>query len=115
MRTLRHLFCLFLLLPVLASSALAAGLSHAAISCATSSTSVTTASASRVYLLLENWSNTDICVNVNGAAAVDGEGICLKADGGAVWWDVRATMPLAAVNCIHGGTGTKTLLKTEID
>ena len=93
----------------------AEGFVHNAISVATSSTAVYAASYSRYFLLLENISDTDISCNLAGDAAVVGQGVVLKKDGGYLLLDVRAAMPLAAIACIHGGSGTKALAATQID
>ncbi len=85
---------------------------HTAISVGTSSTAAITSSAIiRKLLILQNDSDTVIYCNLAGAAAVANQGIRLNANGGSLFMDVTVSKPI--VNCIHNGSGSKTLLVTE--
>jgi len=65
--------------------------------------------ATRQYVSLQNDSDTVMYCNTAGAAAVVGAGTRLSANGGGKVWDAR-TAPNDAITCIHGGSGTKSLL-----
>lgn len=88
-------------------------LAHTACSVATSTTECLDAEAARVYALLINDSDTAIYCKVGADAAVN-QGVRIDASGGS-----RTMSPglynnsNSAINCIHGGAGTKTLLVTE--
>jgi hypothetical protein len=84
--------------------------SHSAVAVTTSTTVALAAKSNRTFLVLENISDTNIDCKI-GAAAVAGEGIRLYANGGSLLLDAK--YPTGAVNCIHGGSGNKTLLVTE--
>ena len=83
---------------------------HTAVAVAATSTAAVVAKSTRTLLILENISDTNIDCKF-GAAAVASEGVRLYANGGALLVDKK--YPTAAVNCIHAGSGTKTLLVTE--
>ena len=83
---------------------------HATIAVATTSTVAIAARSNRTFLILENISDTNIDCSI-GQAAVANEGIRLYANGGALLLDAK--YPSAAVNCIHAGSGTKSLPVTE--
>ncbi len=88
-------------------------LNHAAVSVTTSSTEVLAANAARGLVLLVNDSDTVIYCKIGVAAAVN-QGVRLNASGGS--WELSAhfgNLDPRAINCIHGGTGGKTLLATE--
>lgn len=79
----------------------------------TTSQQAVAANTNRQYLLLVNDSDTIIYVKV-GATAVANQGIRLNAGGGNYEMSQGAdNVDTAAVNAIHGGTGTKTLLIAE--
>ena len=80
----------------------------------TSSTPVLSARPLRIFLTLENISDTDIyCSLVTGTPAAVRSGTLLYSNGGKTFWDVPPTVPRQAIACIHEGTGTKELLYTE--
>lgn len=86
---------------------------HTAFSVTPSTLEALAANDFRVYVLLENDSDTDIYVAF-GVPAVVNQGIRLNANGGSLelsegnhFLDVRA------INAIHGGAGGKNLLITE--
>ena len=83
---------------------------HTAVAVAATSTAAVVAKSTRTLLILENISDTNIDCKF-GAVAVASEGVRLYANGGALLVDKK--YPTAAVNCIHAGSGTKTLLVTE--
>lgn len=83
---------------------------HTAIAVAVTSTVAVAAKSNRTLLILENISDTNIDCKI-GAAAVANEGIRLYANGGTLFLDAK--YPTGAVNCIHAGSGTKTLTVTE--
>jgi len=83
---------------------------HTAIAVATTSTATVAAKSNRLFLILENISDTAIDCKF-GAAAVASEGVRLTPNGGNLLLDAK--YPTAAINCIHAGSGTKTLLVTE--
>ena len=88
-------------------------LTHTAINVTTTSGEALAANTSRLWLLIENDSDTAIYCKV-GAAAVLNEGIRLNANGGS--WELSPSMGnynTGAINCIHSGTGNKVLLVTE--
>lgn len=94
---------------------LAAGLVQSTIPCATTSTAVFSAAPFRSLLILQNDSDTVIYVSLTGVAATVGAGVRLEANGGSLFFDLPTSMPRAAITCIHGGSGTKNLLATEIN
>lgn len=80
----------------------------------TSSTPVLSARPLRIFLMLENISDTDIyCSLVTGTPAAVRSGTQVYSNGGKTFWDVPPTVPRQAITCIHEGTGTKELLYTE--
>ena len=86
----------------------------ATVNCAVTST--TALAAPTVYqmprnVILQNDSDTDIYLNVAGGAAVVNAGVRLNANGGT--WTMEPDVPIAAITCIHGGSGTKRLLVTH--
>jgi hypothetical protein len=83
---------------------------HTAVAVAVTSTATVAAKSHRTFLILENISDTNIDCKI-GATAVANEGIRLYANGGTLFMDAK--YPTGAVNCIHVGTGTKTLVVTE--
>jgi len=86
-----------------------------------SSVSVTTTSAniipatSRKFLILQNISDEDIYININGPVTVaDGAeaGLRIKADGGSMSFPDLISSSRAndfSVHAIHGGVGSKSL------
>ncbi len=83
---------------------------HTAVAVATTSTQAIAEKSTRIFLILENISDTAIDCKV-GAAAVASEGIRLTPNGGNLLLDKKVMT--GVVNCIHAGSGTKTLLVTE--
>ena len=75
-----------------------------------SSTVLAAPTTTRKLLYLENDSDTTIYCNFHGDTATVNAGGRLNASGGSFWWDQPGTIPATAINCIHGGTGNKTLL-----
>tara|TARA_Y100000296_G_C5078000_1_gene208372 strand:- start:78 stop:419 length:342 start_codon:yes stop_codon:yes gene_type:complete len=59
------------------------GMQHASVTIGSTTTVVSAAKPSRNYLLMVNDSTEDMFVNINGAAAVDAEGIRINANGGS--------------------------------
>jgi len=80
------------------------------VAVATTSTVVLAAKSNRTFIILENISDTNIDCSI-GKAAVASEGIRLYPNGGNLLLDAK--YPTGAVNCIHGSSGTKSLLVTE--
>ena len=75
----------------------------------TTSTIVLAAATSpRRLLELVNISDTDVDCNLAGGTAGAGEGTRLKKNGGGRLYDIA--VPQSAVNCIHAGSGSKTVL-----
>ena len=111
----RFLFLLLLLAVPVHAADVKIG-SPTAVSVAVTSTAVTTR-ATRAILILQNASDTAIWCNLSGGAAVVGEGIGLDQQpaasrpGGAAFFDIA--VPTGTINCIHGGSGTKTILINE--
>ena len=88
-------------------------LNHTAVSVTTGSTEVLAANAARGLALLVNDSDTVIYCKLGVAAAVN-QGVRLNASGGS--WELSAhfgNLDPRAINCIHCGSGSKTLLATE--
>lgn len=85
-------------------------LTHSAYSVTTASSLALAANKGRNFLIVENISDTDLYCAF-GTAAVVNQGLRLGASGGAILLDVK--FPTTALYCIHGSTGTKTLLITE--
>jgi hypothetical protein len=83
---------------------------HTTVAVAVTSTVALAAKSNRTFVILENISDTNIDCSI-GATAVAGQGIRLYASGGSLLLDAK--YPTAAINCIHGGSGTKSLLVTE--
>lgn len=80
------------------------------VAVAATSTVTLAEKSNRRFILLENISDTNIDCAI-GATATTGAGIRLYANGGNLLLDNK--YPTGAVNCIHGSTGTKSLLVTE--
>lgn len=92
-----------------------AGENHTTAACGVASTAALAANTARTYAMFVNDSDTTIYLKV-GAAAVVNEGVPLNASGGS--WEMSEAFGNAsttAVNCIHGGAGTKTLTVYEVD
>ena len=85
---------------------------HSTVSVAVTTTAVIAANASRTALLLQNISDTDIYLKF-GASATVGTGILLKAGQSYEMAAHYGNLYRGAINAIHGGSGTKTLLVTE--
>lgn len=86
---------------------------HTTLAVSTSTQAALAANAARRYALLINDSDTDIYIKF-GAAAVANQGIRLNAAGGSHEMNITlGNLYLGAINAIHGGTGTKTLLILE--
>jgi microcystin-dependent protein len=108
---------LFLLLSLFQPKLFAADVTpvHTVIAVAATSTAVS-ARATRRMLVIQNVSDASISCKF-GAAAVVTEGIVLNPQGaagqagGSLFFDVA--VPVGALNCIHGGSGTKNVLLTE--
>lgn len=87
--------------------------SHSSSSVTTSSSTIASSSATRGYLLVQNISDTSVFINLIGASAVVNQGIELKPKGGFYEAHIGlGGVPRLAVNAIHGGTGSKTVLVT---
>lgn len=92
----------------------AAALDGPTVNCTTASTTVLAAPATeRKWLFLQNKSDTNMNVTVDGDTATTAVGVILYANGGAKWWDVPGTIPQIEVKCIHGGAGNKSLYIEE--
>lgn len=92
----------------------AATLDGPTVNCTTASTTVLAApSTERKWLFLQNKSDTDMNVTVDGDTATTAVGFLLKANVGAKWWDVPGTIPQGDIKCIHGGAGNKSLYIEE--
>lgn len=111
-RTALAALALLTVVPALAQSP-QVNVSHSTVAVAITSTQVATANSARGFLLIVNDSDTSIYCKV-GVAAVVNEGIRINANGGSFEMSrsIR-NLDIRAVNCIHGGTGTKTALVTE--
>ena len=84
---------------------------HTTFAVAVTSSEVLAAnSANRNFLYIQNDSDTVIYCKF-GAAAVLNQGFQLAISGGSLRFDTR--FPTQALNCIHGGLGTKVLLILE--
>ncbi len=89
------------------------GLIHSVASIATASTVALAASKSRVYVLLENDSDTDMYLMI-GADAVMNQGIRINANGGNYEMSIpQGNISDLVINAIQGDTGTKNLLVLE--
>lgn len=87
--------------------------SHSVVNVAITSTQVVAANTSRGFLLIENDSDTSLYCKI-GVAAVVNEGIRINSNGGSFEMSrTNRNLDTRAVNCIHGGAGTKTMLVTE--
>ena len=86
----------------------ATAVTHATVEIATTSTSVLGAASQRTLLGLINSSDTVLYCNLAGGAAIVDGGLRLNANGGSALFDT--SVPTGAIACIHGGSGTKTLL-----
>jgi hypothetical protein len=86
---------------------------HTTLGVTTSSQTALAANTSRKYALFVNNSDTEAFLKI-GATAVANEGIRLNAYGGSYeMLPSDGSLNTGAVNVIHGGTGSKTLLITE--
>lgn len=83
---------------------------HSVVAVATTSTGTVAANATRNFLILENISDTAIDCTIGGTA-VAGQGLRIYPLGGNLLLDAK--YPTVAINCIHAGSGSKTLLVTE--
>jgi len=87
---------------------------HTKVDVGDSSTQILAANADRKYALFINNSDEDIYMKADGAAAVVGRGIVLKADGGSFEMSPRlGNLTTSAVRGIHNDTGNKGLLVVE--
>jgi hypothetical protein len=89
---------------------------QSALSVTSSSTQILAANADRNYLLIQNNSDTDIFINLVGAAAsVDvatvNTSFKLAASGGSL--ELKTWVAVGAIFGIHGGAGTKKLTCLE--
>lgn len=85
---------------------------HSLVSVAVTTTPVVAANDARTALLLQNISDTDMYLKL-GAAAVVGTGIKLTAGQSYEMAAQYGNLYRGAINAIHGGSSTKTLLVTE--
>lgn len=86
---------------------------HTVASVATSSGVALAANGDRKYALFINDSDTTIYLYL-GDTAVANQGIRLNANGGSFEMSaMNGNLYVGAVNAIHAGTGSKTLLVTE--
>ena len=83
---------------------------HTSASVTTASAQVAPLNSTRRLLILENTSDTPMYCDFSGAAAVVGSGLFIDT-GSTSFNDVSP--PSGPINCIHNGTGTKTLLVTD--
>lgn len=92
-----------------ASAPVALGsVTHSTLGVTTSSQQALASNSSRRFAYIQNDSDTTIYCNL-GSTAVANQGIRLNASGG--YFEINSTDSYTgAINCIHGGTGTKTLL-----
>lgn len=105
-------FALVFLVPIVTQ---AGNETHTTAACATSTTTALAAQAFRTYALFVNDSDTDIYLKI-GADAVVNEGVRLNSGGGSLELSREfGNLSGSVVNCIHGGSGTKTLLVYEMD
>lgn len=90
-------------------------LTHTVVAVTTATTVAIAANSVREYLLIVNISDTRVDCKV-GAAAVAGEGIPIYPDGGS--WEMSpgfSNLDTRAVNCIHAGSGNKTITVNEAE
>ncbi len=86
---------------------------HTSVGAATSSTLALAANSNRRYAIFVNDSDTAVYLGL-GAAAIVNAGIRLNANGGSYEMSAMlGNLYRGAINAIHGGTGTKSLLVTE--
>jgi len=86
---------------------------HTTVAVSATSTAVLAESTTRQYVLLQNDSDTDMYVNLAGAAAELHKGVLLQAYGGSLeLGPAYGNAVLGAITAIHGGSGTKALLVT---
>lgn len=100
-----------LLAVLFAAGAVLAGpvtLTYTTVSVATTSTTAVAADPTRKMLELTNISDTAIDCNMAGGTAVASQGVRIHANGGSRLYDI--SVPFQAIECIHAGSGTKTLL-----
>lgn len=116
-------FLALLVVPILFLSpapVAAAGPALIDVECGTTSTQVVAAAPGRVFLILQNLSDTDIWINLIGGAAIVGKYLVM-APRQSLTLDIRDTgvlspaMTTTAITCIHNGSGTKTLGGLQID
>ena len=88
---------------------------HSEVACKNESTLALAANVARVSALLINDSD-EVIYLMFGAGAELNKGVRLAAEGGSYELSiVEGSVINAAVNCIHGGTGSKNLLVLERD
>lgn len=100
-----------LLAVLFAAGAVLAGpvtMTYTVVTVTTASTSAVAADPTRKLLELTNISDTAIDCNMAGGTAVASQGTRIHANGGARLYDV--SVPFQAIECIHAGSGSKTLL-----
>lgn len=103
----------FIMAPPSLAQATRVNVLHSVVNVAVTSTQVAAKSSGRSFLLLVNDSDTEIYCTIGVAATLNG-GIRINADGGSFEMSRGIkNIDTRVVNCIHGGTGTKTLLVTE--
>ena len=87
---------------------------HTAVNVTTSSGAALAANANRKYALFINDSDTAIYLSLSGAAVLNA-GVRLNANGGAFELSPKiGNMIVGAVTAIHGGSGNKVILVTEV-
>lgn len=87
-------------------------LTHTTASVTTTSGQVLASNINRKYALLINDSDTTIYLKI-GANAVANQGIRLNANGGYYEMLLGQNLATGAINAIHAGVGSKTILVTE--
>jgi hypothetical protein len=86
-------------------------INHLSVDIGTSSTPVLGARpGSRRMLILDNVSDTDIYVSLDGQSATLTRGIRISSNGSLL---LDITLTGQSISAVHGGTGTKRLLVTE--
>ena len=83
-------------------------MTYTTVTVATTSTTAVAADPTRKLLELTNISDTAIDCNMAGGTAVASQGVRIHANGGSRLYDIG--VPFQAIECIHAGSGTKTLL-----
>jgi hypothetical protein len=74
---------------------------------------LTAPSAERKELFIQNQSDTNVNITVDGDTPTTSTGLLIYANGGARWWTTPGTVPQIEVKCIHGGSGDKALYIEE--